>query len=233
MKFIKRLIFAIIVIAVLVLCYRHFKPQIAEFLNNKGVSIPGISDDTDIMPTSETVIDENGRVRVALRVPDTYTADITQEMINQIEINSYGRFEASIMDDGSLYMTVTPAYRDELLSAIGSRLDNAVISTLVGGKVLSVSHNSVYSLFTVVAEPGMSESDILTLTGKLFAIGRVYGSFSEGEDVITVNFISSETSGITNSYSSDNMGEGLVSDAGDFASEVFDQAFGSAMEIEG
>ncbi|MBR4495448.1 MAG: hypothetical protein IKP14_12180, partial [Clostridiales bacterium] len=84
MKFIRKLIVFIIAAVLVVLCIRHYKPQIAEFFNDKGINVPGITDNSQVFPTSETIVDENGQVKVVVDIPPTYASSMTEEQINDL-----------------------------------------------------------------------------------------------------------------------------------------------------
>ena len=84
MKLIKRIILLVVVIALCVMCYRHFKPQIAGFFTDRGISVPGLTDDTEVFPSSQTVTDEEGHVSVIVSVPPTYGDSITDEQLEQL-----------------------------------------------------------------------------------------------------------------------------------------------------
>ncbi len=235
MKFLKKLILFIVVIAILVLVYRHYKDDIAGFLNDKGIHIPGITDDTDIFPSSETVVDAGGNMSVVVSIPETYSRDITDDHINQIVTGSEGRLTAVREEDGSLSLTLSDEYRNEILEQMNSYYDDAVINNLIGGNVVSIDHNHEYTVFTVSCVQGMSEGDILALTGKLFAVGKLYASFSGRSDTnICVVIVDSADSSVTNTYLSDKIGEGLASDAQQWAGNMIDQTVsGIAERLDG
>jgi len=223
MKFLRRLIIFIIAAVLVVLCIRHYKPQIASFLNDKGISVPGITDNSQVFPTSETITDENGQVKVVVSIPPTYASGMSDNQINDLVNGSEGRLTATRLSDGTITITVTDEYRDEILGQMGTYYDDIVISQLIEGKVIDITHNSDYSAFCVTCTPDMSETEILTVTGKLFAIGRLYGSFAGIEnESIRVDVTDSQTGFITNSYTSDDMTAGLVSDARNWAVDTFD-----------
>ena len=211
-KFLRKLLVFVLVIVVLVLVYRHYKPQIAGFLLDKGINIPGVTDDIALFPTSETVVDENGNVSVSVNLPPAYTQSITQEHLDEMIRNSEG-------------------YRDEILQQMSSYYDQSVINTLIGGKVLRIEHNDDYTVFTVTCEQGMSETEILTLTGKLFAVGKLYSSFAGRNDAnICVVLVDSVDSSVSNTYVSDNIGDGIASDAQRWAGDAFDNAVSEISE---
>lgn len=223
MKFIRKLIVFIIAAVLVVLCIRHYKPQIAEFFNDKGISVPGITDNSQVFPTSESIVDENGQVKVVVNIPPTYASSMTDEQINDLVNSSEGRLTASRLPDGTVTLTVSDEYRDEILAEMGSYYDDIVISQLIEGKVINITHNADYSAFSVTCSPDMSETEILTVTGKLFAIGKLYGSFAGIEnESIRVDITDSQTGFITNSYTSDDMTTGLVADARNWAVDTFD-----------
>lgn len=230
-KFLRKLLVFVLVIVVLVLVYRHYKPQIAGFLLDKGINIPGVTDDIALFPTSETVVDENGNVSVSVNLPPAYTQSITQEHLDEMIRNSEGRLTASRNEDGSISIMVTEAYRDEILQQMSSYYDQSVINTLIGGKVLRIEHNDDYTVFTVTCEQGMSETEILTLTGKLFAVGKLYSSFAGHNDAnICVVLVDSVDSSVSNTYVSDNIGDGIASDAQRWAGDAFDNAVSEISE---
>ena len=210
-KFLRKLLVFVLVIVALVFIYRHYKPQIAGFLLDKGINIPGVTDDIALFPTSETVVDENGNVSVSVNLPPAYTQSITQEHLDEMIRNSEGRLTASRNEDGSISIMVTEAYRDEIL--------------------LIIEHNDDYTVFTVTCEQGMSETEILTLTGKLFAVGKLYSSFAGRNDAnICVVLVDSVDSSVSNTYVSDNIGDGIASDAQHWAGDAFEQAVTNVME---
>lgn len=223
MRFIKRLVLFIIVIAILVMCYRHYKPQIVNFFNERGISVPGVTDDQQLFPTSQTVIDEEGHTSVVVSVPSAYGDSITDEQLDQMVTNSEGRLVAEKLEDGSITLTIASEYRDEILSQISSYYDDAVLDRLLEDKVISITHNSDYSSFSVTCSPDISETQILSLTGKLFAIGKFYSSFAGVQnESIRVDIVDAQTGFITNTYLSDDMGQGLASDARNWAVDTFD-----------
>lgn len=223
MRFIKRLVLFIIVIAVLVMCYRHYKPQIVRFFSERGINVPGVTDDQQLFPTSQVVVDEEGNSSVVISVPSTYGDSITAEQLDQMMINSQGRLEAYKLDDGSISITVASEYRDEILSQMSSYYDDTVLNRLIEDKVISITHNSDYSSFSVTCAPDMSETELLSLTGKLFAIGKFYSSFAGVQnESIRVDIVNSQTGFITNTYLSDDVGQGLANDARNWAVDTFD-----------
>ena len=231
MKFIRKLIVFIVLVVVIVLLYRHYKPQIADFLIDKGINIPGVTDDVEIFPSSETVTDQSGNVSIVVSIPPLYSDSITDEHINQMMTESEGRFIATREDNGSVSITVSEEYRDEILNEMSSYYDDAVLNNLINGQVLSIEHNADYTVFTVTCVSGMPENDILTLTGKLFAVGKLYSSFEGRNDAnICVIIVDSVDSSVTNTYVSDNIGEGLVNDAGNWAGDMFDNAVSDVAE---
>ena len=222
------------VVAVLVMCFRYYKPQIVDFFTERGIDVPGITDDTIIYPSSETIVDESGNTLVAVNVPSIYAQNISQEQIDLMMSNSDGKVDATRGADGSLSINITPEYRDEILAQMGQYYDESVLNLLVEGKVLSVNHNSDYSAFSAICNPDMSEREILTLTFKLFAIGRMYGAFAGIEnESIRVDIVDSQTEFITNSYISDDMGPGLADDARNWAVDMFDQTVSRVTELAG
>lgn len=234
MRFIRRLIVFIVLVAAIVFCFKHFKPQISQTLLDYGIEVPGITDDTGLFPTSETVVDDNGNVNVVVSVPAQYTQGLTQEHIDQLVADSEGRIVASLNSDGTATFTVSEEYRDELLAEMGTYYDDTVISNLIGGNVLSITHNADYTGFTATCVPGMSETEILTLAGKLFAVGKLYASFSGNDaECIHVDIVDSEQGTVNNTYDSDNIGGGLANDASNWAVDVFDQAVDNVMERVG
>lgn len=231
MKFLKKLILIIVVIVILVLVFRHYKKDIAGFLSDRGIDIPGITDDTDIFPSSETVVDENGNTTVVVSIPETYSRDITDDHIYQIVTGSEGRLTAVREEDGSLSLTLSDEYRDEILDQMNSYYDDTVINNLIGGNIVSIDHNHEYTVFTVSCMQGISEGDILALTGKLFAVGKLYASFSGRSDAnICVVIVDSADSSVTNTYLSDKIGEGLASDARQWAGNMIDQTVSGIAE---
>ena len=234
MKFIRKLIVFIVLVAVLIFCFKHFKPQIASTLMDYGIEVPGITDDSVIFPTSETVVDENGQVNVVVSVPATYTQGLTQDHIDQLVADSEGRIIANLNSDGTATFTVSEEYRDEVLADLSIYYDDTVISNLIVGNVLSITHNADYTVFTATCNPGMSETEILTLAGKLFAVGKLYASFSGNNDArIRVDIVDATNGTVTNSYESDNIGGGLANDAQNWAVDMFDQAVDNVMEHVG
>ena len=235
MKYIRKFIIFIIATALIVLCIRHYKPQIAGFFVDKGISVPGITDDSQVFPSSETITDENGQIKVVVNIPPIYASSMTDDQINDLVNGSEGRLTASRLPDGTVTLTVTDEYRDEILAEMGSYYDDIVISQLIEGKVINITHNADYSAFSVTSSPDMTETEILTVTGKLFAIGKLYGSFAGIEnESIRVDITDSQTGFITNSYTSDDMTTGLVADARNWAVDTFDNVVSDITDrIEG
>ena len=101
--------------------------------------------------------------------------------------------------------------------------------------MINITHNADYSAFSVTCSPDMSETEILTVTGKLFAIGKLYGSFAGIEnESIRVDITDSQTGFITNSYTSDDMTTGLVADARNWTVDTFDNVVSDITDrIEG
>lgn len=231
MKLIKRIILLVVVIALCVMCYRHFKPQIAGFFTDRGISVPGLTDDTEVFPSSQTVTDEEGHVSVIVSVPPTYGDSITDEQLEQLVQNSEERLVAEKHEDGSVTLTIASEYRDELLSQMSSYYDDTVLNMLIEDKVISITHNADYSAFSVTCDSSMSESELLTLSGKLFAIGKFYGSFAGFEnESIRVDIVNSQSGFITNSYVSDDMASGLASDARNWAVDTFDNIVNTVVD---
>lgn len=231
MKFRYKFFIFLILVIVAIFCYKRYKPQIVVFLNDKGISVPGVTDDSQLFPTSETVVDENGQVRILVSVPSAYTSSMTDEQIDEMVNGSDGRLTATRQSDGSLSLSLTDEYRDEILDQMSVYYDDTVLAQLIGGNVLSISHNSDYSAFSVTYTSDMSETDILTLAGKLFAIGKFYGSFAGNEnESIRVDMVNNETGFITNSYLSDDMGQGIASDAVNWATDTFDNVVDNVVD---
>lgn len=231
MRFIKRLILLIIIIAIAVMCYRHYKPQIVQFFNERGISVPGVTDDQQLFPTSQTVIDDEGHSSVIVSVPASYGESITEEQLDQMVINSEGRLIAQKLEDGSITITIASEYRDEILSQVSSYYDDSVLDRLLDDKVLSITHNSDYSSFSVTCVPDMSETEILSLAGKLFAIGKFYSSFAGTQnESVRVDIVNSQTGFITNTYLSDDMGQGLANDARNWAVDTFDNIVSTVVD---
>jgi len=64
----------------------------------------------------------------------------------------------------------------------------------------------------------------LTLTGKLIGIGKAYSSIEGEEDNnIHIDVLNNESVMITNAYDSDNLGEGIASDAINYATSSVEQ----------
>ena len=225
MKFIRKLIAFIVVIVTLVFVYRHYRTDISNYLISKGVEIPGITDNMEIFPTSETIVGENGENSVVVSLPAVYSQNITEDHIEQMVANSDGRLIANRESDGSVTITVSDDYRDDILAQMSSYYDDSVINNLIEGKVLRIEHNDDYTVFTVTCESGMTESEILALTGKLFAAGKLYASFAGRDQVnICVILVDSQDSSVTNTYTSDNISQGLMADAQNWTSDMFDNA---------
>ena len=231
MKFLKRLITFIVVIAICFFLFRMFKPKIAECLMRKGISVPGITDDVGLFPTSETITDADGNVSVVVNLPATYTTEFSQEQLDELMRQSDGRLVAVKHDDGTATFTISEEYRDELLGQISDGFDDSVLATLTTGNVRYISHNEDYSVFTVVCDPAISESEILTLTGKLFAVGKLYASFAGHDEVtVRVDVITSEDGSVSNSYTSDNIAAGIATDAQNWAGDLFDNTVSNVMD---
>lgn len=234
MKAIKKLLFLIVVIVICVMIYRSHKPQIVGFLNDHGINVPGVTDDTGILPVTRTYTDENGVTSVFVTIPPTFTEGITQDELDSLVSSSEGRLAVMRESDGSLSLTMTPEYRDEILHEISSRYDALILDSLNGGNVIAINHSPDYSSFEVTCDPSISESEILTLTGKLFAVGKAYASLTGTENtVITVAIISQETGEVTNSYRSDNPAAGIASDVQEYTADLFDRAFTDMMDNVG
>jgi hypothetical protein len=231
MRLLRRLIAFIIVIALVVVCYRHFKPDIVTFFNEAGLDVPGVTDDTVLFPTSETIVNRDGQVTIVVNIPSTYAQELDQSHLDELMADSDGRLVAYKEEDGSVSVTLSEEYRDEILVQMSSYYDDVVLDNLIGGSIISIAHDEAYTIFTVTCEPGMSESEILTLTSKLFAVGKMYSSFSgNGEQSVTVYIVNAQEGAVTNSYSSDNIAQGLASDAQHWAGDVFDQAITNIVE---
>ena len=224
MKFLKQLFVLIIVIIVGAFIYKHYKKEIAGFLTDKGINIPGITDDSKIFPTSNTVTDPNGNSSFVVNIPSAYTQNVTPDMISSIEQTSEGRLTASTNEDGSIELAMTPEYRQEIVNQISAYFDQTVLAELITGNIVAIDHNEFYSVFTVTCNPGIEENEVLTLAGKLFAAGKAYASLSgfSGDSILVV-FVSSDTGEVRNSYRSDNIGEGIASDAGSLAEDLIDR----------
>ena len=234
MKLLRKLIVIIVLIAALVFVYRHYRKDISEFLLSKGIEIPGITDTVEVFPTSETIIDENGDTAIVVSLPSQYTRSITQDHIDMMIAGSDGRLTAVREADGSISFTVSEDYEDEILAQMNSYYDESVLNNLIAGKVTGIEHNDDYTVFTVTCESGMTESEILTLTGKLFAVGKLYASFSGRDRAnICVILVDSEDSSVTNTYTSDNIAQGVASDAQNWAGDMFDQAMTNVAEAVG
>ena len=231
MRFLKRLISFIAIVAFIIILYNVFKPEIKEFFESRGINVPGITQDIGVFPTSKTVTDANGNVSVVVSLPSTYANEFTQDQLNELMARSEGRLVATKNPDGTATFTVSEEYRDELLGQISDGFDDSVLSTLVGGNIRYIEHNSDYSVFTVYCDPSVSESEMLTLTGKLFALGKLYASFAgHDETTVRVDVITSADGTVSNTYSSDNIAAGLASDAQNWAGDMFDNAISGIQE---
>ena len=231
MKFLKRLFTFIILIAFIAILIKVFKPEISEFLTSKGITVPGVNQDIGIFPTSQTVTDADGHVSVVVSLPSAYADEFSQEQLNELVMRSEGRLVATKNPDGTATFTVSEEYRDELLGQISDGFDDSVLSTLVVGNVRYITHNADYSVFTVYCDPAVSESELLTLTGKLFALGKLYASFAgHDETPVRVDVITSDDGTVSNTYSSDNIAAGLATDAQNWAGDMFDQAVSGISE---
>ena len=225
MKFLKRLISFIAIVAFIIIIYNVFKPEIKEFLISKGIEVPGVTQDLGVFPTSQTVTDANGHVSVVVSLPSAYADEFTQDQLNELMARSEGRLVATKNPDGTCTFTVSEEYRDELLGQISNGFDDSVLSTLVEGNVRYIAHNEDYSVFTVYCDPSVSESELLTLTGKLFALGKLYASFAGHDEVpVRVDVIASEDGTVSNTYSSDNIEAGIATDEQNWAGDMFDNA---------
>ena len=60
MRFLKRLISFIAVVAFIIIIYNVFKPEIKAFFISRGINVPGVTQDIGVFPTSKTVTDSNG-----------------------------------------------------------------------------------------------------------------------------------------------------------------------------
>ena len=231
MRFLKRLISFIAVVAFIIIIYNVFKPEIKAFFVSRGINVPGVTQNIGVFPTSKTVTDANGNVSVVVSLPSAYADEFSQDQLNELMTRSEGRLVASKNPDGTVTFTVSEEYRDELLGQIGNGFDDSVLSTLVTGNISSISHNSDYSVFTVYCDPSVSEGELLTLTGKLFALGKLYASFAgHDETAVRVDVITSDDGTVSNTYSSDNIAAGLATDAQNWAGDMFDNAMSGIQE---
>ena len=225
MKFLRRLLVFIIVVAALVICFRHFKPQISSYLLDNGIDVPGITDDTAVFPTSREFIDENGNSSIALEIPAIYLSEVTQEQIDTFVYSSDGRIRVFSNDDGSMSITMTDEYRDEILLELSSNFDRNALQNLKDGNILDITHNEDYSVFTVTCHPDMGQTAKLSLANKLFAIGKAYAALDgRDETVVRVDFTVTGSGEISNSYSSDNVAAGIANDIQGWAGDMFEQA---------
>ena len=92
----------IVIVLICVFVYRHYKPEIVDFLNDKGISVPGITDNTQLFPTTDKITDQNGNSSVVVNIPSMYTENVTPDMINTIQQSSDGRLVVSTKEDGSI-----------------------------------------------------------------------------------------------------------------------------------
>ncbi|MBP5181318.1 MAG: hypothetical protein J6127_08540 [Clostridiales bacterium] len=228
MKAIKQFMVLIVIVLICVFVYRHYKPEIVDFLNDKGINVPGITDNTQLFPTTDKITDQNGNSSVVVNIPSMYTENVTPDMINTIQQSSDGRLVVSTQEDGSIDLTMTPEYQAQIINEVSNYFDQTVLAEMISGNVTAINHNEYYSVFTVTCTPGMQENDYLTLAGKLFAAGKAYSSLSglSGDSILVV-FVSSETGEVTNSYRSDNIAEGLASDVTGIAEDLVDRAVGN------
>lgn len=231
MRFLKRLISFIAVVAFIIILYNVFKPQIKEFFISRGIDVPGVTQDIGVFPTSKTVTDADGNVSVVVSLPSAYADEFSQDQLDELVRQSQGRLVATKNPDGTATFTVSEEYRDELLGQISDGFDDSVLSTLVGGNINYIVHNSDYSVFTVYCAPSVSESELLTLTGKLFALGKLYASFAgHDETPVRVDVITSDDGTVSNTYSSDNIAAGIATDAQNWAGDMFDNAMSGIQE---
>ena len=136
MRFLKRLISFIAVVAFIIIIYNVFKPEIKAFFISRGINVPGVTQDIGVFPTSKTVTDSNGNVSVVVSLPSAYADEFSQDQLNELMTRSEGRLVASKNPDGTVTFTVSEEYRDELLGQIGNGFDDLV----GGGAVLRAAH---------------------------------------------------------------------------------------------
>ena len=142
MRFLKRLISFIAVVAFIIILYNVFKPQIKEFFISRGIDVPGVTQDIGVFPTSKTVTDADGNVSVVVSLPSAYADEFSQDQLDELVRQSQGRLVATKNPDGTATFTVSEEYMDELLGQISDGFDDSVLSTLVGGNINYIVHNS-------------------------------------------------------------------------------------------
>lgn len=224
MKFLRKLIVFIIAIIIAVYCYNRFKPEISDYLVSKGFQIPGITDDAKIFPYSQTVYDESGTENIVLTFPSEYMKDLSSEQLDSFVEGTEGMVSYYYQEDGSVAFTMTSEGRQIILDNLSTELDQSLLNNLIGGNIISISHNSDYTFFTVITDSSVTESELLTLTGKLIGIGKAYSSIEGEEDNnIHIDVLNNESGMITNAYDSDNLGEGIASDAINYATSSVEQ----------
>lgn len=225
MKFLKNLFRFILVVAILFAAFIFFKPQIDSFLVSKGLKS---TSDLIPLPVSETIYNDNGEVMYSLSIPASYNSFISQEQLNQIINSSNGVAQISQNSDGSVSVIMTPEVREEVLGNASTACDENILAEFIGGNIISITHNQSYSEFYVVASDGASEAELFTLSGKLFAIGEIYGAIEGNNSESTRVLIYSATTGeLVNTFNSNNIAGDLTGDAlqyfGNSISDRFDE----------
>jgi len=223
MKFIKNLIKFIVVLVVLAVAFIIFRPQIDEFLISKGLKTS-----SEIMPApvTETFYNDGGGLMYSVNIPATYYRLIPQDDLNRILNSSNGLLQINQNSDGSITCIMTPEVRNEVLSNVSTVCDDNVLAELVNGNIVSIDHNADYSVFYVVAADNTTEAEQLTLSGKLFAIGEVYGALADNrEESCRIEIYSASNGTLINTFNSNNIAGDITGDAlehiGDSISERF------------
>ncbi len=212
------------IVVVLIAAFVFFKPQIDNFLVSKGLKS---TSDLIPLPVTETFYNENGDVMYSISIPSSFSSFISQEQLNQIINSSNGVAQINQNSDGSVSVVMTPEVREEVLRNASTQCDENILSELVTGNIVSISHNQNYSEFYVTATDTTSEAELFTLSGKLFAIGEIYGAIEGSTDEsCRVIIYSASTGEVINTFNSNNIAGDLTGDAlqyfGDSISDRFD-----------
>ncbi|MCQ2516212.1 MAG: hypothetical protein MJ094_05055 [Saccharofermentans sp.] len=225
MKFLKNLfkfiLGVIVILVVLILC----RPLIDRYLNSIGIET-GTSNFIP-MPVTETFYSNSGELMYSVSIPATYNNLIPQSELNKILESSNGLVQINQNSDGSISCIMTPEVRSEVLYNASEACDNNVLTGLVTGNIVSINHNENYSVFYVVAQDNASEAELLSLSGKLFAIGEVYGALEGNQDdSCRIEVYSASTNQLVNTFNSNNIAGDVTGDAieylGDTISDGFD-----------
>lgn len=226
MKFFKRLFKAIVTIIILFVAFIYFKPQIDSFLIDKGLKT---SSTIVPMPVSESFTNDLGESMYLIKIPALYSNWIQDDTLYEfLQVNN-GYVQVHHNNDGSIDLVMQQELRDVVLLNASEVCDDRILSGFLTDNISSIDHNSDYSVFYVVADEETSETELISISGKLFVIGEVYSSIddSSNESNCRIEVYSSSTGDLINSFNSDNLAGDITGDAlehiGDSISDRFNE----------